>query len=209
MPSIYDLKPRFQRLLRPLMLALAGLGIRPNAVTVAALLGSCLVGYGLLYATTVPALLLLLPVWLLVRMALNAIDGMMARELCMATPLGAVLNELGDVLADIGLYLPFAFLAPPAQWPVLAFVLGAVLTELCGVLGQALAGKRHYEGPMGKSDRACLVSLLAVLAFCLPATLSFWPWSFGGAALLTVVTCWKRLASMLRELQVPPTASAR
>ena len=56
--------------------------------------------------------LLLLPLVLFLRMALNAIDGMMAREFGQKSRLGAVLNELGDVLSDACLYLPFALLAP-------------------------------------------------------------------------------------------------
>jgi CDP-diacylglycerol--glycerol-3-phosphate 3-phosphatidyltransferase len=38
--------------------------------------------------------LLLLPVTLFLRMAFNAIDGMMAKEQGLASPAGAVLNEL-------------------------------------------------------------------------------------------------------------------
>lgn len=200
MPSIYDLKPRFQQCLRPLMGRLARLGVRPNAVTIAALIGSWLVGGTLLWARRVPALLLLLPVWLLLRMALNALDGMMAREFHLATSRGAVCNELGDVLADVGLYMPLAFLYAPAQWPVVAFVLGALLTEFSGVLGQALTGTRHYEGPMGKSDRAFLVSVVALLTFYVPTLLSHWPWVFSVAAVLTMVTCWKRLQTMLQDV---------
>ena len=62
-------------------------------------------------------------------MALNAIDGMMARELHMSTQLGAVLNELGDAVSDLGLYLPLAFFYEAASWPVVAFAIGGVLTE--------------------------------------------------------------------------------
>ena len=36
MPSIYDIKPGFQKLLRPITKFLAGKGITPNQVTVAA-----------------------------------------------------------------------------------------------------------------------------------------------------------------------------
>jgi len=44
MPSIYDLKPRFQGLLRPLIGRLARAGVTPNAVTLAAVAGSVAVG---------------------------------------------------------------------------------------------------------------------------------------------------------------------
>jgi CDP-diacylglycerol--glycerol-3-phosphate 3-phosphatidyltransferase len=198
MPSIYDLKPHFQRVLRPLSQTLAGFGITPNAITLLAMLGSCGVGTLVLRATQQPAWFLLVPAWLLLRMALNVIDGMIAREFQMTTPLGAVLNELGDVISDLMLYLPFAFLSPPAQWPVVAFTMGAILTEFCGVLAGMLAGSRRYEGPMGKSDRAFLVGLLALLTFAVPPAMALWPWVFGIAALLTAVTCWQRLAKALK-----------
>ena len=100
MPSVYDLKPRFQRLLRPLIGQMARLGVTPNLVTLTALAGSCAVGIVVAALAGERLWLLLLPAWLFVRMALNAIDGMMARELAMSSDLGAVLNELGDALSE-------------------------------------------------------------------------------------------------------------
>jgi CDP-diacylglycerol---glycerol-3-phosphate 3-phosphatidyltransferase len=200
-PSVYDLKPKFQALLRPLMNRLVSVGFTPNAVTLLALLGSVAVGGLLLQAHGTPSLLLLLPMWLFARMALNAIDGMMAREHQMATPLGAVLNELGDVASDLALYLPLAAVEEQSRWLVVGFCIGAILTEFCGVLGQALGTSRHYEGPMGKSDRAFWVGALAVVTFASPKTYEFWPWVFGIGALLTAVTCGNRLARTLAELK--------
>jgi CDP-diacylglycerol---glycerol-3-phosphate 3-phosphatidyltransferase len=78
MASIYDLKPRFQYLLRPLLARSARLGITPNAITWLALLGSSGVGCIVWLASNHRFCLLLLPAWLLARMALNALDGMMA-----------------------------------------------------------------------------------------------------------------------------------
>ena len=201
MPSIYDLKPKFQALLRPLMNKLAAVGITPNAVTIVALLGSLAAGAIVSLAGSRPLLLLLLPIWLFARMGLNAIDGMMARELGMATQLGAVLNELGDAMSDLGLYLPLAFIHRQAQWPVVAFSIGAVLTEFCGVLARALGAGRRYDGPMGKSDRAFVVGALGVASFFAPRLIDIWPWIFSVAALLTVVTCWNRTSKGLRELK--------
>ena len=175
MASVYDLKPRFQALLRPAVARLRAIGITPNGVTLLALAGSVAVGAVVAIGTIVRGAgpqaiwLLLLPAWLFLRMALNAIDGMMAREHDLATPLGAILNELGDVLSDVALYLPLAFLHAPSRWLVVAFVLGAVMTEFCGVLAQALGGGRQYQGPMGKSDRAFWIGALATQA--LPALL--------------------------------------
>lgn len=200
MPSVYDLKPRFQNLLRPVMRRLADAGLTPNAVTLMALVGSLLVGAAVSQAGRRPWLLLLLPAWLFARMALNAIDGMMAREMAMASNLGAVLNELGDALSDLGLYLPLAFVAEPARWPVVAFAIGAVLTEFCGVTARALGASRRYDGPMGKSDRAFVVGALGLVTFIDERALAAWPWVFAVAAMLALLTCWNRLRRALAEM---------
>ncbi len=199
MPSVYDFKPRFQAFLRPLLTKLHDLGVTPNVVTLVALAGSLAVGLLILLARPWPVVLLLLPIWLLLRMALNAIDGMMAREFSMATPLGAVLNELGDVLSDLFLYLPLAFVHAPSRWAVMAFALGAALTEFCGLLGQALGGRRQYQGPMGKSDRALWIGLLAVATYIWPRVQSYWPAFFVVATALCGLTCFLRLRAALRE----------
>lgn len=201
MPSVYDLKPRFQNLLRPLLRGLVACKITPNMITVAALGGSVLIGLLVGAHPGSTSWLLLLPAWLFIRMALNAIDGMMAREFNLSSDLGAVLNELGDVLSDICLYLPMAWISERAGLGVIFFVIGAILTEFCGVLGKALGAARHYEGPMGKSDRAFFIGLLAILTFLFPALLNYWIWIFALGSLLTLVTCWNRMAGALKELK--------
>jgi CDP-diacylglycerol--glycerol-3-phosphate 3-phosphatidyltransferase len=198
MVSIYDLKPRFQNLLRPLAPRLARLGFTPNHITWAALIGSLSVG-GMVWLYGDPvACLAFLPAWLLIRMALNALDGMMARECRMATARGAALNEMGDPLSDLALYMPLASLRAAALWPVIAFVFGALLTEFCGLLGQAIGGPRAYDGPMGKSDRAAFVGALALLTLAFPQIMVAWPWIFTLAAALTILTCWNRLSHALK-----------
>lgn len=163
MPSIYDLKPKFQNLLRPITRALAGAGVTANHVTVAALLlsvaaGDCIVFYP---AERWP-LILMGPV-LFVRMALNAIDGMLAREHGMKSALGAVLNEIGDVVADAALYLPLALVPGfDAMFVVAAVVLG-VFTEMTGVVGVQIGASRRYDGPFGKSDRAFVFGAMSLL----------------------------------------------
>ena len=201
MPSIYDLKPRFQALLRPTIRRLHSAGLTPNHITSAALVGSLAAGIAVAFARQRPALLLVLPIWLFVRMALNAIDGMMARELSLSSTLGAVLNEVGDVVSDIAIYLPLALFSAAAGWAVVIFVVVAVLTEFCGVLAQALGAARHYEGPMGKSDRAFIVGAIALVTVIAPRTVHAWPWLFWAAAVLAGITCLNRLRASLAEIR--------
>lgn len=162
MATLYDLKPRFQALLRPLTRWLARQGVTANQVTLAAALASLALGAALAIVT-VPRLFLLLPVFLFVRMALNAVDGMLAREHGQQSRLGAILNEVTDVVSDAALYLPFALIPGVHAGLVVIVVLLAALTEMTGVIGYAIGASRRYDGPMGKSDRAFLFGLLGLL----------------------------------------------
>jgi CDP-diacylglycerol--glycerol-3-phosphate 3-phosphatidyltransferase len=91
---------------------------------------------------------------------------MLAREHNMQSQLGAVLNEAGDMVSDAALYLPLA-LAPgvSASMMVVLTVL-AVIGELTSVVGAQLGASRRYDGPLGKSDRAFALSVLALLLGC-------------------------------------------
>jgi CDP-diacylglycerol--glycerol-3-phosphate 3-phosphatidyltransferase len=162
MPSIYGLKPKFQSLLRPLTNALARIGVTANQITVAAMLISFATGAALFYFHNT-RILLLLPGVLFLRMALNAIDGMLAREHHQKTSLGAVLNELGDAFSDAALYLPLATIPPFDPIPMVLIVLLAVLTEMTGIIGVQIGASRIYAGPMGKSDRAFVFGALGLL----------------------------------------------
>ena len=157
MPSVYALKPKFQALLRPIANRLAAIGVTANQVTVATCLMSIALGLDLAYGTRQ---WWMLPVWLFLRMACNAIDGMLAREHNQATRLGALLNELTDVLADAALLLPFAYLPNWNPAVVGTVIVLAGLTEMTSAVGQTLTGNRRNDGPMGKSDRALFQGIL-------------------------------------------------
>jgi len=161
--SIYELKPRFQNLLRPFVGGLAQVGISANQVTVFSCIISIAVG-GLLFVFNQNRLLFfILPLWMFVRMALNAIDGMLAREHNMKSSLGAILNELTDVISDTALYLPFVLLYEPATFLIILVIVFSILTEMTGVVAVQIGASRRYDGPMGKSDRAFLFGVLALL----------------------------------------------
>ncbi|MGB9092246.1 MAG: CDP-alcohol phosphatidyltransferase family protein [Pseudomonas farsensis] len=160
MPSIYQLKPRFQALLRPSVQRLYNRGVTANQVTVTAAVVSVALGLLLAWLPQVTWLFILVPVWMLLRMALNAVDGMLAREFGQQSRLGAYLNELCDVIADAALYLPFALLAGVSPVLVVLVVLFSVVSEYAGVMGPLAGASRRYDGPMGKSDRAFAFGVL-------------------------------------------------
>jgi CDP-diacylglycerol--glycerol-3-phosphate 3-phosphatidyltransferase len=177
MLTFYQLKPALQNCLRPWVRRLAQHQVTPNHITGIAILLSLVMCTAMACWGTVSDrlpghwIVLALPIVLLLRLSLNAIDGMLAREYHRTTALGCILNEAGDVVSDAALYLPFCRLHPPAAPVIVLIVLLASLTELVGVLGQAISGIRRYEGPMGKSDRAFVFGAVAIaLGVGLPPT---------------------------------------
>ncbi|MCU4535628.1 CDP-alcohol phosphatidyltransferase family protein [Acinetobacter bereziniae] len=171
MPSIYQLKPAFQNLLRPLVEWLFKRGVTANQVTLFAMFISLALSIFLyLYYLNHPVnwWLLLFPLWMLIRMAFNAIDGMLAREFNQQSNLGAFYNELSDVIADTALYvclIAFAFIHAKLLLLV-AFL--AILSEYTGVMAPLIGQQRRYDGPMGKSDRAFWFSLITVVIVFFP-----------------------------------------
>ena len=201
MASIYDLKPAFQGLLRPAVRTLARIGATPNQVTAVALIGSVAVGAVVCAFPEERWSVLLLAPWLLLRMGLNAVDGMLAREHGMRSALGAFLNELGDVASDSALYLPLALVPGFHPALVVAAVVLAALSEMAGVLAAQLGASRRYDGPMGKSDRAFVFGALG-LALGLGAPAGAWIdvvlGLVGGLLLATIA---RRVARGLAEIR--------
>jgi len=175
--SLYQLKTQFQNQLRPISNTLVEQNITANQVTVSAVLLSIGTAYIIAKPTAEQQRLwLLLPSSLFVRMALNAIDGMMAREHGQVSRLGAVLNEVGDMVADTTL---LASLTPhinnkewqnltanlptnisTSQHHITALIALSIGTELLGVTSNTMLGVRANQGPLGKSDRAFLLGVL-------------------------------------------------
>lgn len=201
--SLYSLKPRFQALLRPGVAALARRGVTANQVTLLACVVSLAVGGLLAWRPLSSVLFLLLPLWMLLRMALNAVDGMLAREHGQQSRLGGYLNELGDVIADSALFLPFALVAPFAPAWVVGVVVLAVISEFAGALGPMMGASRRYEGPLGKSDRALVFGALGLwlgLSGALPG------WIAPLMPLLCLLLVWTLVNRVRAGLAAPTTS---
>ena len=198
MPTLYLLKPRFQALLRPSVARIARAGVSANQVTLLAAIVSVMVGAGILLSDSRQAFLIL-PIWFLLRMALNAVDGMLAREFGQKSTLGAYLNELGDVVADAALVIPFAIVAPFSPAWVSAVVFLGALSEYAGVMGPLAGAGRRYDGPLGKSDRALAFGALAAW-IGIGGPLPQWSaWIMPALALLLAMTAINRVRRGVAE----------
>lgn len=165
MISVYKLKPKFQQLLHPLLVWLHQKKVTANLITVVAIVFSFCIGVLFWEASVVPLFFLALPIGLLIRMILNALDGMMAREFGQTSRLGEVLNELGDVVSDVFIFFPLLKYHPESLYLIVIFIVLSVLNEFAGIMGKVLGGERRYEGPMGKSDRALLIGVYGLIAY--------------------------------------------
>jgi len=187
MISMYNIKPKFQQLLRPVLGKMYSIGVTANGITWAAVILSFINGI-LFFWKPNGFMLVVLPVSLLFRMALNALDGMMAREYNMQSKKGELLNELGDVLADTAMFLPLILLPNLHPMILIGFVILGIVNEFTGVLAKAINGERRYEGPMGKSDRALLVGITLLTLFFYPKANLALNYIFAFGSLLLVIS---------------------
>lgn len=201
MASIYQLKPAFQSLLRPIVKTLAKLGISANLVTVVACVLSIVVGYCFLLYPNKYLIYAIMPAFLLFRMALNAIDGMLAREHNMKSKLGTFLNELTDVISDTMLYFPFALVLGVRVDFIVLFILFSATSEMAGVIANQVGSTRRYDGPLGKSDRAFVIGVLSILVACKVEFLSqvVYDWIFIVLGALALITTANRVRKSLKE----------
>lgn len=166
MLSIYALKPAFQNLLRPFVNFLYRKGITANQITLLAMftsLGISAFIYFYFHKFPVNYFLLIYPIWMLIRMTFNAIDGMLAREFNQQSNLGAFYNELCDVISDSALFFSLIVFSNINSELLLFMIFLSILSEYSGVMAPLIGKERRYDGPMGKSDRAFWTSLITII----------------------------------------------
>ena len=199
MISVYQIKPYFQALLKPLMVGLNKIGMTPNSLTILGILLSISLGFNCYQNYTDQNSFLILPIGLFIRMMLNALDGMMARTYQLESKLGAVLNELGDIISDVAIFYPLYLFFNVQLEVVLLFIFLSILNEMAGILSLALIQERRYDGPMGKSDRALLIGLLSLLLYFSVPLKNYMPYIFLVACVLLIISTVKRCLPIIKK----------
>lgn len=161
--STYQLKSGFQRLLSPYCTMLIKMQVSANFITLFAMVCCIVYAWGLFEEERV--LLILLPFFLLFRMILNALDGMVAVRTKTQSRLGMVLNEAGDIISDTVLFLSFMAFLPSLKTFILALTFGSILIEILSLVILYKKGVRPFCGPFGKSDRAVFMGILALCIY--------------------------------------------
>jgi CDP-diacylglycerol--glycerol-3-phosphate 3-phosphatidyltransferase len=175
--------------------------VTPDLVTLSAIPVAVAGAACLLASRTVPALLLLVPVLVVVRIVLNLLDGSLARRTARTHPRGELFNEVGDRLADVAFLAPVAVLPGASSVIVLLGVLTGVLASYVGITARAAGGERIYRGVLSKPGRMALLAVTCLVAFGLgPDDGQAWA-AFGPLLLLgTTLTLVERLVVAVRRL---------
>lgn len=197
MISVYQLKPRFQQLLLPILNQLHKKHITANKITLVAIVWSALIGGLFFMSPNHPIYLVFVALGLFIRMALNALDGMMARSFNQQSKLGEVLNELGDVVSDTIIFCALFSFSYASNMLVFLFIVLSIINEFSGVLAKLISGIRRYDGPMGKSDRALLIGLWCLLYFIFPSIGFAFNIVLFIAIILLLISTYKRLSNAL------------
>jgi len=199
MISTYKIKPKFQQMLMPLLKRLHKMGVSPNALTLMAVLLSFAIGYLFWNTSEHHSFFLFIALGLLLRMILNALDGMMARIYNLQSKLGEILNEVGDIVSDIVIFFPLIVFDSLDIKLAITFISLSIVNEFCGVIAKVVSGKRRYDGPMGKSDRALLIGVICIISY-FTSDISFYiNYIIGVASFLMIISSYARLKNSLNE----------
>ena len=196
----FNSKLFFQMVFRPAANFMAKAGITANQVTASTIIISIIAGTSVFIWPEQRWSLIIILLVLFIRLAFNHIDGMLAREHNMATPLGGILNELSDVVSDIALFLPLATISGIVSWLVFITVLFGVITEMTGVIALVISASRREDGPLSKKPRGVCFAII-ILAIILGETPGGWMNVLLIAIIpLMVLTIIRRVISAIREV---------
>jgi len=199
MISTYKIKPQFQKILMPFLKLLKKLGVTPNALTLLAVLLSFVIGWLFWHTYENNTYFLLVALGILLRMMLNALDGMMARVYSLQSKTGEILNEVGDVVSDVVIFFPLIIFDSLDIRLAIAFISLSVINEFCGVMAKVVSGERRYDGPMGKSDRATLIGVICIVSYFTSGINGYMNYLIGIASLLVVFSSFVRLKNALNK----------
>ena len=191
---LYLQKGRFQKVVR----WMAGSWMTANMATLFGVFFILAVSTGLYFGLTNARLrfvLLLVPLFLILRMAMNALDGMLSREQKTGSVAGEIMNEGLDIIGDTVSYGTLFFVPAGPRVSLVVFLLLAWAAEFFGVLGKSMPGgvRRHETILGGKPDRAVWMGLLSILLYVIPGCLAYSPWYLAGVSFFVGLTCLIRI----------------
>lgn len=195
---LYLIKGNFQKTIR----WMAGSWMTPNVATLLGIVFIILTALGYYLGFTYDNLrfcLLLVPVFLFMRMCMNALDGLLSREYKLASAAGELLNEGVDTIGDMLCYGILYFVEGIPKVSLVIYLMLIWAAEFFGVLGKSMpGGSRRYENVFsGKPDRALWMGLFSIILFFNPQFMKYTGYYFIGLSGLLALTCILRIKKIL------------
>jgi len=159
--GLYALKPWYAVRLTGIRDWLIRHQVTPNTVSLSGIGCGALAGAALAVLPAGWAALAVGPL-LAARLAAANLDGALARETGAQTRRGGLLNEIGDRAAELAVLAGCFALAP--AWVVLLTMLAASAPSWVSMAGAAAGFARINGGPVGKTERCALLTVLAAVA---------------------------------------------
>jgi len=185
----------------------AAIGLSPDSITILSLLSAILAGVFFFFSGTGPVqnsafnlLLLLAGIFVCVSSILDALDGIMARELGNASKRGDFLDHVIDRYADMLIVCGIIFGGYVSCKIGVIAVIGILFSSYMGTQAQAVGLKRIYGGLLGRADRLLIIIVATFLTMVYPYPLpafgmlsyTFLGWAMVIFALLCNVTALQR-----------------
>jgi phosphatidylglycerophosphate synthase len=152
---------------------IAGLGVSPNAISVAGMIGGILSGVAFA-CTPLPDsgwVFFLAGAGLMqLRLLANMLDGMVAVQTARASPVGELFNEVPDRVSDSAIFIGAGYAA--GGMPELGYLaaLAALFTAYIRAEGKVAGAHQEFCGPMAKPQRMALLTVAALYAGLAPTS---------------------------------------
>ena len=195
------------KLLKRIARYFAAIGLSPDSITILSLLSAILAGVFFFFSgtghvqnSTFNLLLLLAGIFVCLSSILDALDGIMARELGNASKRGDFLDHVIDRYADMLIVCGIIFGGYVSCKIGVIAVIGILFSSYMGTQAQAVGLKRIYGGLLGRADRLLIIIVATFLTMVYPYPLpasgmlsyTFLGWAMVIFALLCNVTALQR-----------------
>ena len=140
------------------------------------------------------------------RLLCNMLDGMLAVEGGLKSPVGELFNELPDRLEDAFILVPLGYAGGTPLTIALGWTAacGAITTAYLRAMGAGLTGSHDFRGPMAKPHRMAAVTFLCFVLICMDLADFVFPVVKWGLAVIVAgiaVTCVRRIHRLAATLK--------
>jgi CDP-diacylglycerol--glycerol-3-phosphate 3-phosphatidyltransferase/archaetidylinositol phosphate synthase len=159
------LRPVASKILEPMARKIADMGISPNTISLLSLFFAVAAGFRYYYSAYDPLLVLIAGLMVAFNSFFDAMDGLMARYLDIASARGDFLDHVIDRYSDVFIICGI-FFGGYVDWMIgVITIVGVLLTSYLGTQAQALNLGRYYGGIIGRADRLVLIILSSVIYY--------------------------------------------